>query len=266
MKELHYFDILDRSHNPDKYKINRNKRLYKFRTFASSTWLGINGQRNLTEDLKFWWKYFQMDGSIDWYKSLFEAPSKSGKETGDITPAYSTLTEPSIQRLKELQPNLKIIFILRNPIDRSFSQVARRLFSQRGTQMSNVSNQEILDILSSEDCLSRSDYLTILERYNKYFSDEYIFIGFFEEIKICPHDLLSRICKFIGVQPLSESEVTKESPNSRSSLLGKIQPEILRFLVDVHGPTIEEMSIRFGSYAEQWYRELLEYRSVLMNR
>lgn len=263
VKELHYFDLLDSELAPDSYNINRNNRLFRFRRFIGSIRSGFMGQRDLAEDMIFWWNYIQMDGTISWYKSLFESSARAGKVTGDITPAYSTLTEQSIRRLRSLSPNLKIIFILRNPIDRSFSQLARNLVAKEGSESSNVSIQEMLDILSSEDCMSRSDYLTTLERYKKYFSDEEIFVGFFEEIKICPHDLLMRICRFIGVEPLSETEVVKGSPNARSSLIGKMEPEILRFLVDTYEPMIAQMSIQLGGYAEQWRQDLLEYQSIL---
>ena len=263
MKEVHYFDKLDNT--LEGYNISLEKPIKRnvlCRLIASSFILGILDKRNLFEDMSFWWNYIKMDGSIEWYKSLFKKATDDGKITGDITPAYSTLTEQSIQKLRSLNSNLKLIFILRNPIDRSYSQVARRLFAQRGSNISDVSNQEIIDFLSSENCLSRSDYLSTLERYEKFFSPEDIFIGFFEEVKACPHDLLTRICNFIGAEPIDESQVIKEPNNPSSHLLGKIHPEILEFLVELHSANIEKMSYRFGGYAKEWHQKLIDYRST----
>ncbi|MEM7590090.1 MAG: sulfotransferase domain-containing protein [Cyanobacteria bacterium P01_A01_bin.83] len=229
--------------------------------------MGLINKRNLLEDICFWQHYAKTDGSLDWYKSLFSKAASNGKITGDITPAYSTLTEASIKRLRSLNPNLKLIFILRNPIDRSYSQAARNLnadkalVAKKGTSVSQNLNQQIIDFLHSEDCLSRSDYLGTLARYEKFFSPEDIFIDFFDEIKANPHKLLTNICDFIGVKPVSQDHVMKESPNPRSHLLGKIHPEILDSLIELHSDNLEKMSSRFGSYATEWHQQLLDYRS-----
>ena len=51
---------------------------------------------------------------------LFE-PGK-GKMIGEITPAYSTLGPDDVRRVHRLVPDARIIFMMRNPVERVWSQ------------------------------------------------------------------------------------------------------------------------------------------------
>ena len=54
-----------------------------------------------------------------WYRSLFEPAGE--RLTGDITPAYATLSGSVVGRIRELLPDCRVIFIMRNPIERAWS-------------------------------------------------------------------------------------------------------------------------------------------------
>jgi hypothetical protein len=257
VKELHYFDSLDNTRS--RYKQSRSKFLKKHvSTFLKSTALTLlKRERNLWIDLDFWLNYFSGDGSPEWYKSLFIKAANAGKITGEITPAYSILPSENIQRLKCVNPDVKLIYILRNPIERSFSQSIKYFVGKMKLSISEVSKEDIIEFLQSTLCTSRSDYLSSLQNYRQYFQAEHIFICFFDEIREQPSELLTRICHFIGVKPLSDDQVIKEAINSRSYLMGKMPEEVAQFLMHTYEPRIAEMSHELGGYAQVWHKQLL---------
>jgi len=59
--------------------------------------------------------------TLDEYKSLFPE-SKSARCLGDVSPDYLYYYENTVKNLKKHFSNPKIIIILRNPVDRAFSQ------------------------------------------------------------------------------------------------------------------------------------------------
>ncbi|MEM1260746.1 MAG: sulfotransferase domain-containing protein, partial [Bacteroidota bacterium] len=71
------------------------------------------------KEIHFFDKYFSK--GVEWYETQFpKKEENSDFLTGEATPAY--LLFPSIpKKVYELYPDVKLIVILRNPVDRAFS-------------------------------------------------------------------------------------------------------------------------------------------------
>ena len=59
---------------------------------------------------------------LDRYGRLF--CHKGPLLSGDISPAYSTLTDEIIERVVDHFPNLKVVFLARDPVERAWSQLS----------------------------------------------------------------------------------------------------------------------------------------------
>src|SRR5262245_17346629 len=106
IKELHYFDDPAR------------KRYYRFlrMRLVSGFWI--------KRPLSPWdWGYFVGRPSDEWYCRLFEPGRRRGLLTGEITPGYSVLNAQTFARMKALNPDVKLIFIMRDPIMRCWAAV-----------------------------------------------------------------------------------------------------------------------------------------------
>ena len=128
-----------RNHFPDFLGIGAQK--------AGTTWLYENLRRhpqmylpNTKEIHYFDWYFYK---SIHWYCKHFMAVEKN-KLKGEITPCYSTLSENKIKLIHKINPQLKIILILRNPIERAWSQAVMNLAKKANTK----SNLAIVDLFS----------------------------------------------------------------------------------------------------------------------
>ena len=119
-KELHYFDrdskypstnilqessLIERKKN-DKWFQNSKQHIQNLE------------RAGLIEKANWWRKWFYGNYSDEWYLSLFE-DAKGLK--GEITPSYSFLEVEEIKQMYALAPNAKIIFLIRNTIERAWS-------------------------------------------------------------------------------------------------------------------------------------------------
>lgn len=205
IKELHYFTHrVEDLHSGigarlrGKDWVNRRlRRMVKPRLLAD---LRALDPALLRWDLRF----FLGRRSDGWYESLFHAGSS--RVTGEITPEYALLSADEVGRVRDAFPNLKILFLMRDPIDRGWSQV-RMLARLRG--LSLLSEEAALALARDPAVLGRSDYRATLEAWGRHFPPERIFTGFLEEVRADPRALLSRIFDFLGV-PTDDSVLSRD--------------------------------------------------------
>ena len=153
------------------------------------------------EQSQDWYRrYYHAPRSWSWYRSLF-TPAK-GQIAGESTPRYAVSSRRKIAAIKRRMPNLKIIYLLRDPIDRMWSDLAMfhdRRFGGEGThQVIAVADSAFLKRSRN---LQHSRYADNLRRWETSFRREQMLIGFLEEISSSPESLLKRIFAFLGVDP-----------------------------------------------------------------
>lgn len=139
---------------------------------------------------------------LEWYQALFSADEALTE--GDMTPAYATLDEASIARIHSLYPELKILYILRNPIDRAWSSALMAL-QRAELEIDEVSDQWFIDHFNSRGSRARGDYETTLRRWRGAFGAEAVKILYYEDIQSRPRQVVEEVCRFLQL-PLPEGE------------------------------------------------------------
>ena len=149
-------------------------------------------------------RYYHAPRTWSWYRSLFTPAA--GQLAGESTPRYAVLPKRTIAAIRRRIPHLKIIYLLRDPIDRMWSDLAMfhdQRFGGDGTH--TVSETGSGKFLSRPGNLMHSRYAANLQRWEDSFSRQQIFVGFLEEIIANPATLLSNIFRFLGVTPDHQS-------------------------------------------------------------
>ena len=116
--------------------------------------------------------------SVEWYSTLF---SNDKKMNGDITPAYSFLPKTTIQAIHSVFPNLRLIYLIRNPMERAWS-AARMALSRAELQHNEASDQWFMDHFKSEGSLMRGDYETCIRHWRSIFHPNQLLIIRYESI------------------------------------------------------------------------------------
>lgn len=185
--------------------------------------------RSGEQKLGWYLRYYFLPRTHRWYRSLF-TPSP-GQICGEATPRYATLPEAEIARIKKLMPHLRLIYLLRDPIDRMWSDLAmfqRPRFGGQGLR--RAEKDTVRKFLADKENLAHSQYAENLARWDKYFGSERIFVGFQEEISHHPENLLRRILDFLGVAAGASSEFPRAADRINSKKYPPIRPRLAHHL------------------------------------
>lgn len=142
------------------------------------------------KEVHFFDRYYNR--GVDWYRNFFIHAHNSYKYTGEITPMY--LYDASVpKKIYDLIPDCKFLVILRNPVNRAYSQYCR--FIQR-----NGNKYTFHEYLTEkEDAVQRGFYYIQIMRYLDFFPiDNFLFL-IFEETMKNPGEALEKIAAFLAI-------------------------------------------------------------------
>lgn len=160
---------------------------------------------------------------LEWYQGLFG----SGKvKFGDASPSYSMRHKfpQTAERIYKTLPKVKLIYILRDPVDRIISHLHHNLYRDR-IKLKNV-NEEVLQ---NSNYITTSRYYYQISPYLKFFDREDILFVDLAKMKKCPQEVLDEVCEFIGVDLFDFSEGIKISFNSSQRYLIKYHDSIHKY-------------------------------------
>ena len=154
---------------------------------------------------------------VDWYLDVHFSDVDERKLRGEVCPAYMGYRSAPARIHAEF-PEIKLIAILRNPVDRAYSHY--RMAVRRGTETRPF--REVIEAQKNEGIvapetkstgqddspfvLSFSLYGKTLDRYLKYFEREQILILFQEDLDSNPRESVARLFSFLGVDDSYEPD------------------------------------------------------------
>jgi SAM-dependent methyltransferase len=189
------------------------------------------------------WSHLANPGVRDaWYARLFGwAPS--GAVTGEITPEYSLLPEAGIRHVHRLNPDMKILVLLREPVSRASSHL-NMIRRHSGVR------PEMLGVLAqSESVLERGNYPAILDRWYACFPAAQIFVGFQEQLQADPHGFGKRLCEFLGIHTVDSDALARRVHEGEPALQ---QETVLRELRERYATIRHEMMKRYPETGALW--------------
>ena len=210
VKELHYLD-----HPPP----HLPKRLFGRTQYLSSGRALL--RRRLREalrggsrdDLAWAARYCLYPRSDAWYESLF--PRIDGTMAGEICPGYARLEEAQVAHIHDLMPHARIIYLIRNPMERAWSALAMHFRKDRFAGVDSYPEAEVEARLRSPKHARHSDFSRNLTAWEAHFPPEQIFIGFFDDLCENPRALLKQVLGFLQVD--SGEDLLPPDVNDRSN-------------------------------------------------
>ena len=174
---------------------------------TGSTWLADNLRRHpevFVPDIKEV-KYFSSLGrwvGLDWYLGHFDAGG--GKTRGEASPSYAALPSGRIRLARALFPDLKLVFLLRDPVARAWSHARHtRRFGEAAFGGAPLDEAPVdwQAAACHEWVTASGDYLGHLRRWLSAFPREQVLVRFHEEIADRPEALFRDVLAFLGVDP-----------------------------------------------------------------
>ena len=212
IKEIHYFD-----------KLSRNKRLSPPRCRDERDVRFLESMKSLSArpyiDLENYGRLFMHKGSL---------------LSGDISPGYSMLNDEIIERVVSYFPNLKVIFLARDPVERAWSQLSMGVRLGRITRFDVTDIDEVIRNLRSSGVSSRSYPSKIVARWRRYVHSDLFRLYFFDDLERSPTELRRSILHFLGADPNKPSGGLRADHNNSAGkeklrLTDKMRSHVAQF-------------------------------------
>ena len=258
-KELHYFDrspkypsgIILISDHPINRLFGSAARNKRFRRLFREELLAAIRRRNW-EEICWFLHYYLGTYNDHWYTSLFNYGGDRIK--GEITPAHSMLELEDVKHIRSLFPEIKIILLLRNPIERAWSQV-RQVWTQ-GRMLNDLDDFDaVKKFIDSPRQSLRGDYIRSVDTWSSCFPREQMFIGFYDDIVQNPGKLFLNVLQFLEVYPVEIDTFPSLFRKVNTSREKEMPVEVRYYLARKYRKQIEQLSHLIGSHALGWLRE-----------
>jgi hypothetical protein len=141
------------------------------------------------------------DRGLDWYRSRF-ATANGESWIGEATQTYMFLPEV-MPLVAAALPEAKLVAILRNPVDRTYSHYWMNRSQQTEDRDPATALSEELDGGGPPrfPYLDRGRYLTQLERVLAHYPREALHVLLFEDLVARPGETFGALCSFLGIDP-----------------------------------------------------------------
>jgi hypothetical protein len=231
IKELHYLDTLSRvkRKNPPRCRDERDQ-----------WFLSRLGELSALP-------YFDLAT----YSQLFAA--KADLLSGDITPAYATLNDELIERVITYFPNLKVIFLARDPVERVWSQLSMAARDRNIAPFDSTDPDEVTRNLLSPGVLLRSYPSKTVRRWRRYVRPDLFRVYFFDELERNPAGLRRSILSFLGADSDKPSgrlnaDYNAQARQEKLRLTDKVRSRVAQFFEQ----ELKDCAAELGGPAKDW--------------
>lgn len=221
-KELFFFSRLK---TPDSARYRSNDLEWYLRFFREPLW------RVLMRNAMSLWQF----------RELYRP-----KVRGEATASYAALDPDVIREVTALKPDIKVILMIRDPIERAWSHAKKDLVRNKGRKLEDVSAAEFERFFSDPYQRQCARYAENIDRWSACLQPDHLFIGLFDDIDSRPEALLLESMSFLGVKSdrrYISSEVRHPVNPTGAS---RIPERYRRFLEELLKDDIVKLKERFG--------------------
>jgi hypothetical protein len=221
-KELFFFSRLK---TPDSPKFQSNDLAWYLQFFRDPAW------RYALKTAITVWKYHQA------YRP---------RVRGEATASYAALDPDVIREITTLNADVKVILMIRNPIDRAWSHAKKDLVRNRNRRIEDVPESEFTAFFNDPYQRQCARYVENYDNWAAHLKDGHLLVAHFDDIATHPEALLLRVMSFLGVTS-STRYIDRTVRKAVNPTAASDTPEhYRRFLEDLLKDDIENLRRRFG--------------------
>jgi hypothetical protein len=230
VKELHYFDQLSRVQRASQPRC-RDERDVRF----------LEGLKSVSAEPTI---------DLEKYGLLFEP--KAPLLSGDISPNYSTLSNKVIRQVIEYFPNLKVIFLARDPVERFWSHLSMEVHYRQIEPFDATNIDEVNRNLFRRGMVLRSYPSVVVARWKRYVRPDHFRVYFFDDLQSNPDKLRRPILSFLGADPDKPGQLTADHNSwtrmEKLPLTDEVRSHLARFFKN----ELKACAAQLGGPARDW--------------
>lgn len=186
----------------------------------------IEGQSKELHFFGRFWSGEVPEDLSDRYARFFPRPA--GSISGEFTPRYM-YDFWSLRLLRRAAPDARLLVLLRDPVERYRSGVARLI-------RRNADKGRPLDLMMFADGLHRGLYHQQLKRVFEVFPSERVLVQQYERCVADTPGQLAETCRFLGLEPFAElpapAQTRERPPNPKPLLTEEMREDLVARLQD----------------------------------
>jgi len=221
-KELLFFNRLK---TPDSPKFQSNDLAWYLRFFRDPPW------RYALKTAITLWKYRQL------YRP---------RVRGEATASYAALDSDVIREITTLNSDIKVILMIRNPIERAWSHAKKDLVRNRNRRIEEVPESEFTAFFSDPYQRQCARYMENYDNWAAHLKDGHLLAASFDDIATQPEALLLRVMAFLGVTSSMRYIDRSVRQAVNPTFVSEVPEHYRRFLEDLLKDDIENLRRRFG--------------------
>jgi hypothetical protein len=158
---------------------------------------------------------------------------------GEATASYAAMDRERIEEIAALRPDVKVLMMVRNPVERAWSHAKKDLSRNRGREAGEITDAEWQAFFRDPYQMRCAQYEENIANWRACLGEKNVFLATFEDVQQNPAALLGRVTRFLGV-----------SDDARY-----VDPELLRSQVNPTGRS--EVPERFRKVLEALFAQQL---------
>jgi hypothetical protein len=207
---------------------------------------------------------------LQWYRSIFGEQ----RVRGEISPEYATIEPGRIAEIQRYNPAMRLIYLLRNPIERAWSsenmrvrlrsaKLARRRKAQ--PPEAALDDEYFKEQASRPRALRHGDYATNVRNWRSVFPKESVLVVRYEDVLENPGKVLAACARHIGIDPaffgtLAEDTV-RERQGAQNPRAGRLSRELYDYLAGLHRDHVLDLERELGWDLSAWRVSYDEWRA-----
>jgi len=166
----------------------------------------------------------RMGGNMKSYRRFFRRRVTDEPVFGEITPAYSMLDVKELEFARSRFDQIRIIFLMRNPVDRLWSHMR---FSEDFDTLEQLEGR--LDgILQKPAYAERIDYAQTIKNLKQVFTPNELHFEFYDDLFTEP--AVQRLCRFLEVDYMPANFRKRLNVSIKAPLSPLLRPDVIRML------------------------------------
>ncbi len=121
------------------------------------------------------------------------------KIRGEATASYAAIDRDVIEEIAALNPDIKAIMMVRDPVERAWSHAKKDLARNLGRSLDGITDEQFQAFFRDPYQIRCARYAECLENWRSVLAPGRVLVGRFEEMATLPMDFLIRVLRFLGV-------------------------------------------------------------------
>ena len=187
---------------------------------------------------------------------------------GEATASYAVLDRDVIEEIVALKPDVKVIFMIRNPIDRAWSHAKKDLARNRRRRLEEVTEAEFRRFFSDPYQLRCGHYTQNIDNWSACLQPRHLLVALFDDIDRGPEALLLEVMSFLGVASnrryVSDDVRKPVNPTASTRMPQRCRQLLQELFKDDMGKLEERFGVSWASpdSAGRFQRSALDAASV----